>query len=166
MSSLEHGNNKDNCRGDITHKQPIGKQISYRPYKRIASLNGYFYKEDFLDWLLDLEDLFDYENICDEWKVELSEYALRQWEWIQFDRIRQDKEKLDPFMAKDEKDACYQILFFGLWWTSIIYKTRLFLTKKFTLELFWRTTYSTIKRRIVYWKTYLSWRKYRDLWEN
>ena len=63
---MEHGNNKDNCRGDITRRQPISKQISYRPYKRIASLNGYFYKEDFLDWLFDLEDLFDYENICDE----------------------------------------------------------------------------------------------------
>ena len=57
-------------------------------------------------------------------------------------------------MAKDEKDACYQILSFGLWWTSIIYKTRLFLAKKFTLELFWRTIYSTIKRRILCWITY------------
>ena len=56
MPSLEHRNNRDNCRGDITHKQPIFKQISYRPYRRIASFNGYFYKEYFLDWLLDLED--------------------------------------------------------------------------------------------------------------
>ena len=50
MPLLGHGNNRDNCRGDITHGQPIGKQISYRPYRRIASFNGYFYKEDFLDW--------------------------------------------------------------------------------------------------------------------
>ena len=82
---LEHGNNRDNCHRDITPKQPIGKRISYRPYKRIASFNCYFYKEDFLDWLLDLENLFDYENICDEKKVKLaldkfSEYALRWWE--------------------------------------------------------------------------------------
>ena len=28
---------------------------------RIASFNGYFYKVDFLDWLLDLEDLFDFD---------------------------------------------------------------------------------------------------------
>ena len=63
MPLLEHGNNRNNSRGEITHGQPIGKKISYRPYKRIASFNGYFYKEDFLDWLLDLEDLFDYENI-------------------------------------------------------------------------------------------------------
>ena len=62
---MEHENNKDNCHGDITHGQPIDKQISYRSYKRIASLNGYFYKENFLDWLLDQEDLFDYENLCD-----------------------------------------------------------------------------------------------------
>ena len=46
-----------------------------------ASFNGYFYKEYFLDWLLDLEDLFDYRNIYNERKVrltlyELSEYAL------------------------------------------------------------------------------------------
>ena len=41
----------------------LGKQISYRPYRRIESFNGYFLKEDFLNWLLDLEDLFDFENI-------------------------------------------------------------------------------------------------------
>ena len=41
MAPLENGNNRDNCSGDITHWQPIGKQISYRPYKRIASFNGY-----------------------------------------------------------------------------------------------------------------------------
>ena len=85
MLSLEHGNNRDNCRGDITHEQPIGKKISYRPYRRIASFNGYFYKEDFLDWLLDLDDLFDFENIYYERKVKLtlyklSEYALHWWE--------------------------------------------------------------------------------------
>ena len=49
MALLEYGNNRDNCRGNITHWKPIGKQISYRPYKRIASFNGYFCKEDFLD---------------------------------------------------------------------------------------------------------------------
>ena len=43
MSSLEHGNNRDNYRRDITHKQPIGKKISCRPYKIIASFNGYLY---------------------------------------------------------------------------------------------------------------------------
>ena len=72
MPSLEHGNNRDNCCGDITHAQPIGKQISYRPYKRTVSFNGYFLKEDFLDWLLDLEDLFDYENVSYERKVGLA----------------------------------------------------------------------------------------------
>ena len=39
----------DNYRENIIHEQPIGKQISYRPYKRIAGFNGYFYKENFLD---------------------------------------------------------------------------------------------------------------------
>ena len=34
---MEHENNKDKYRGDITHGQSIGKQISYRIYKRIAS---------------------------------------------------------------------------------------------------------------------------------
>ena len=44
MAPLKNANNRDNCNGDITHEQPIGKQISYRPYKRIASFNGYFLK--------------------------------------------------------------------------------------------------------------------------
>ena len=92
MPSLEHGNNRDNCCGDITHAQPIGKQISYRPYKRTVSFNGYFLKEDFLDWLLDLEDLFDYENVFYERKVglalyKLSKYALCWRERVQSDRI-------------------------------------------------------------------------------
>ena len=79
MLSLKHENNRDNYCGDIPHKQLIGKQISYRPYKRIESFNGYFYKVYFLDWLLDLEDLFDYENICDERKVKLALYKLRKY---------------------------------------------------------------------------------------
>ena len=85
MMPLQNENNRDNYSGDVTHGQLIGKQISYRPYKRIASFNGYFFKEDFLDWLLDLEDLFDYENISYERKVrvalyKLSKYALSWWE--------------------------------------------------------------------------------------
>ena len=39
MLLLEHGSNRDNCCGDITHGQLIGKQILYRPYKRIGSFN-------------------------------------------------------------------------------------------------------------------------------
>ena len=55
-------NNRDNYHGGITYRQPIGKQISYGFHKRIVSFNGYCYKKDFLDRLLNLEDLFDYEN--------------------------------------------------------------------------------------------------------
>ena len=44
-----------------------------------------------------------------------------------------------------KKNACYQILSFGLWWTFVIYKTRLLLGKKFTLKLFWKAIYSTIR---------------------
>jgi len=79
MSSLEHGNNRDNCRRDITHGQLIGKQISYRPYGRIAILNGYFYEDDFIDWLLNLEDLFDFKNIYYERKIELALYKLSEY---------------------------------------------------------------------------------------
>ena len=92
MSSLEHGNNRNKCRRDITHRQPIVKKILYGPYRRISSFNGYFYKENFLDWLLDLDDLFDFENIYYERKVglalyKLSKYALRWWEQVQSNRI-------------------------------------------------------------------------------
>ena len=99
MALLKNGNNSDNCNGDITHRQPIGKQISYKPYRIIASFNGYFLKEDFFDWLLDLEDLFDYENICYEKKVglalyKLSKNALHWWEQTQSNRIQQGKDKI------------------------------------------------------------------------
>ena len=79
MSSLEHGNNRDNCCEDITYGQHIGKQISYMPYKRVKNFNGYFYKVDFFNRLLDLEDLFEYKNICDEKNVKLALYRLREY---------------------------------------------------------------------------------------
>ena len=49
--------------------------------------------------LPDLEDLFDYENICYERKValalyKLNKYALYWWGRVQFDRIRQGKDKI------------------------------------------------------------------------
>ena len=44
MKPLKHGNKRDNYCGNIPHGQPISKQISYKPYKRIASFNGYLYK--------------------------------------------------------------------------------------------------------------------------
>ena len=57
-----------------------------------------FIKDDFFDWLLDLEDLFNLENIYYERKVglalyKLSKYALRWWEQVQSDRTRQGKNK-------------------------------------------------------------------------
>ena len=56
--------------------------------KKIATFNDCFYKNKIkLDWLLDLEDLFDYVNTLDERKVtlalyKLSGYALSWWEYI------------------------------------------------------------------------------------
>ena len=49
------------------------------PYKRVKNFNGYFYKVDFLNRLLDLEDLFEYKNICDEKNVKLALYRLREY---------------------------------------------------------------------------------------
>jgi len=60
MLSLEHGINRDNYCKDITHEQPINKQISYRSYKRIASL-------------------FDFENIYYERKAKLALYKLGEY---------------------------------------------------------------------------------------
>ena len=65
-------------------------------------------------------------------------------------------------MNKDEKDAYYKILSFGLWRNFVVYNTRLLLSKKFILELFWRAKYSTIKGRIACWQKYGSWRTCRS----
>ena len=53
-------NKRDNFCG-VAHGQPIGKHNSfhaihnnYRFYERIKKVNGCFYKEDFLDWILDV----------------------------------------------------------------------------------------------------------------
>ena len=82
------------------------------PYKRIASFDGYFYKGYFLYWLLDLDDFFFflriffmreklnllYINIVSMLYIGGNEYNL----------------KTNFFMAKDEKNACYQLLSYGL----------------------------------------------------
>ena len=44
----------------------------YRFHERITKFNGYFYKEDFVDWILDFEDFFDYMDVLDERKVKLA----------------------------------------------------------------------------------------------
>ena len=51
-------------------------------------------------------------------------------------------------MAKDKKDAFYQILSVGLWWNFVVYKTRLLLAKNFILQLFWRAIYSPIREEL------------------
>ena len=66
--------------------------------EKLQVLTVIFIKDDFFDWLLDLEDLFNLENIYYERKVglalyKLSKYALRWWEQVQSDRTRQGKNK-------------------------------------------------------------------------
>ena len=51
-------------------------------------------------------------------------------------------------MAKDEKEACYQILSFGLWKNLVVYSTRLLLAKKFILKLFWRANIPPLKEEL------------------
>ena len=51
---------------------------------------------DFIDWLLDLEEYFDYWEICEEERVwfafnELDGEAKEWWEDIQIDRKHQGK---------------------------------------------------------------------------
>ena len=77
------GSNRDNCRGDIIHREPIGKHVSfharhndYRRHQRIATFNSYFCKEDFLDWLPDIDDFFDYMNIPDKKKNTIKLFKL------------------------------------------------------------------------------------------
>lgn len=48
----------------------IAMWISYGPHKKFGTFNSYFYKE-ILNWLLDLDDQFDYENIFDGEKLPL-----------------------------------------------------------------------------------------------
>ena len=56
MVPLEHRNNKDKCRFDVTHGEPTSKWGFYKSYKRMVTFNLYFYREDFLiNWLLDLD---------------------------------------------------------------------------------------------------------------
>ena len=51
-------------------------------------------------------------------------------------------------MAKDEKDACYQILSFGLWRNLVIYNARLLLAKKFNLNYFKESNIPPLKEEL------------------
>ena len=44
--------------------------------QQLQNLMEYFYKEDFVDWILDLEDFFDYMDVLDERKVKLALFKL------------------------------------------------------------------------------------------
>ena len=64
--------------------------------KKIPSFDGDMCKMDFVDWLLDLEEYFNFWKICDEEKVQLASNKLDDeaeewWEEIQIDRKRQGK---------------------------------------------------------------------------
>ena len=65
-------------------------------YKKIPFFDWDICKLDFIDWLLDLEEYFNFLKICDEEKVrrasnELDNEAKELWEDIQIDRKRGDK---------------------------------------------------------------------------
>ena len=60
-------------------------------YKTIPFFDGDMCNLDFIDWLLDLEEYFNYWKICDEEKVWLASNKLNDevekwWEDIQIDR--------------------------------------------------------------------------------
>ena len=60
---------------------------------KIAFFDGEMWKLNFIDWLLDLEEYFNFQKICDEKKVRLASNKLddeanKWWEDIQIDRKR------------------------------------------------------------------------------
>ena len=65
-------------------------------YKKIPFFDGDTCKLDFIDWLLDFEEYFNFWKICDEEKVwlasnKLDDEAEEWWEDIQIDRKQQVK---------------------------------------------------------------------------
>ena len=63
------------------------------PNKKIALFDGDMCKLDFIDWLLHLEECFNFWKICNEEKVrlpsnKLDDEAEKLWEDIQIDRKR------------------------------------------------------------------------------
>uniref|UniRef100_A0A7N2MLY1 Uncharacterized protein n=1 Tax=Quercus lobata TaxID=97700 RepID=A0A7N2MLY1_QUELO len=69
--------------------------------KKIPFFDGDMCKLDFIDWLLDLEEYFNFWKICDEEKVRLASNKLDNeaeewWEDIQIDRKRR-------LLAKNEE---------------------------------------------------------------
>ena len=66
---------------------------------KIAFFDGEMCKLDFIDWLLDLEEYFNFQKICDEKKVwlasnKLDDEANKWWEDIQIDRKRRGKHSI------------------------------------------------------------------------
>ena len=72
----------------------------------------------------------------------------------EYNLIESNKVKTKFVHGQGWKDACYQILSFELWRNLVTYNTRFLSVKKFTLKLFWRAIYSTIKGRITCWRKY------------
>ena len=86
-----------------------------------------------ISYLIDLEDLFDFENIYYERKVGLVCINLVSMTYVggnDYNLIESDKVKTKFVHDQRWKICCYQILSFGLWWTFVIYETILLWAKK------------------------------------
>ena len=76
-------------------------------------------------------------------------------------------------MAMNEKDACYQILSFGLWRNLVVYNARLLLAMESYLNYFEEPYIPPLKKELhvevnIVLEDYVEVKekKYRDLWGN
>ena len=107
---------KSSCNNNVRYIQRCTPN-----YKKIPFFDRDMCKIDFVDWLLDLEEYFNFWKICDEEKVwfasnKLDDEAEEWWEEIQIDRKRWGKH---PICSLWFPNNYYDILDY----TSVDYKS-------------------------------------------
>ena len=78
-------------------KQFLGSTL--RPKPNVSNYNGSLNPEELVDWINDMDNFFDYEEMNDERKVKfivkkLKGHAYLWWDGVQEERRRQNKTKI------------------------------------------------------------------------
>ena len=88
---------------------PRGEPIWESNFKiELPKFYGTLYHEEFMDWLNQVESIFDFHDVPDSKKVKLISIKLRErasawWEQLQVQRVRRGKRKVQDWCKMKQK---------------------------------------------------------------
>jgi hypothetical protein len=101
---------EESSRGEEDHfregegcRRRLENSHSFRVKFHLPNFNGHLHIENFLDWILEVENFFDYMQIPETQQVKLVAYKLHGgastwWEQMQSNRRRQGKQPVQTWL--------------------------------------------------------------------